>query len=304
MSDPSFVQMRTIIQSAIADSSNPQFVDQCLNQAQREVARARRWPEMMSRLFFNTEAAYETGKMAVTNASTTITLTTGTLPSTVASSGYRFALSVSDPWYTVRTRTSASVGVLAQTYAQDTNTSTSYILYKSHYSMPSTVDRIEEVWLHDDGEAVPLVSAATDQQVSLFTHYPTGTGVPTHFYMMERDSLGNRQVLLGPDTPDDVYRVEVTYRRKVTEGAFAGNLDDSRFPVILARALSMAYAPEYYERSQVEYAKYLKLLDQEWMFENEVESDHIRVGQGRISYPNLDGYHGIIGNGVVEEPTA
>ena len=55
------------------------------------------------------------------------------------------------------------------------------------------------------------------------------------FWEGERDSSGNRQVLLGPNAPDDVYRIEYTYRKQTTDGTYS--LDESRWPLVLALAL-------------------------------------------------------------------
>jgi len=296
-----FEQARTILQSRIADSSNPTADDQALNQAQREVARARRWPELVVRAFLNTEAAYSTGTVA-TDGTTSVTLTSGTWPTTVASSKFRFALSTSDPWYEVATRSSASIILLNAAYVDDDQTAASYIVYKSHYSLASAVDRVEEMWLHDAGRHVPLHSAATDQHVTEFLHYPSGPGVPTHFYNMERDASGNRQILLGPNTPDDVYRIEYTYKKKTTDGTLS--LDETRWPVILSRATAIRYEPEFYERSLVEMQRYEKLLADEWAREGETEIQEVRVADTRFRYPTRRGYYNdMMGFGRVSDPT-
>lgn len=300
-----FAQSRTIIQSRIADSSDDTAVDQALNQAQREVARARRWPELMvDNTFINTESAYETGTVVATENSTTVTLTGGVFPSTVASSKFRFALSTTDPWYEVATRTSDTEIELAENYIGDTVSGSSFIVYKSHYDLASSVDRVEAMWLHDTRRAVPLISAATDQVVTEFVHHPSGPGVPTHFYMAARTTAGTRRVLLGPNTPDDVYRIEYQYRKKITDDTFTGNLDESRWPVILSRATAIMYEPEFFERSLVEMRRYKALLDQEWANENEVETQSVRIGESRMTYPsNRSFMDNLMGYGNVQDPT-
>ncbi len=289
-----------ILQGRIADSSDPVAVAQALNQAQLEVARARRWPELMKRTFFNTEAAYSTGTVAVTADSTTVTLTGGTFPATVASGTYRFALNTSDPWYGVATRSSGTVVLLAQAYIDDTDASTDYIVYKSHYSLATDVDRVEEIWLHRDGRAIPMISTATDQMVTDFLHYPSGPGVPTHFYPIERTSSGGKQVLLGPETPDDVYRVEYTYRKKVTPDTLSGNLDETRWPAILARAGAILYEPEFYERHIAAQAEYQRLLKEEWGNESDTETQEVRVGEARMR-ATMGRYDNLMGFGRLED---
>lgn len=301
MSDPSFARAREVVQAAIADSSNPQFVDECLNQAQREVARAHRWPELIVRGFFNTIAAYSTGTVDVTEDDATVALTGGTFPTDVETAEYRFSLSYTSPWYTVATRTSGASIELAQPYIGDTETGKNFVVYKAHYSMPSTVDRIEEMWIHDRG-ATPLCNVLTDQEVYRFEHFPSGAGVPTHFLSIERDINGNRQILLGPVAPDDVYRVEYTAQRKVVDNQFAGNLDDSRWPVILARAKALAYEPEFYDRSLQEMQRYRLLLDAEWANESEVATQGTRVGQDRIDYEGMSGMDCFLGRGTIDYP--
>lgn len=258
----------------------------------------------MVRDFFTTSAAYSTGTVAVTNGSTTVTLTGGTWPSDVASGSYHFALSVSDPWYVVNTRSSDTVIVLVDNYEGTTDSSTTYAVYKSHYSLASDADRVEGMWLHDAGRAVPLVLAVTEEQVSEFLHYPSGPGVPTHFLPIERDSSGNLQVLLGPETPDAVYRVEYVYRKKVTDDTFTGNLDESRWPVILARASAILYEPEFYERSLRAQREYERLLKIEWENTTQSETQGFQVGQARVAYPGSTGYlDHLMGFGRVQDPS-
>jgi len=300
-----FAQARTILQGRIADSSDDTAVDQALNEAQREVARARRWPELMvDNAFINTLALYSTGTVVATEDSTTVTLTDGVWPATVASSKWRFALSVSDPWYEVATRSSDTVILLKEAYIGDTVSASSYVVYQSHYDLSSAVDRVEEAWVHDSGRHVPLFNAATDKQVTEFLHRPSGPGVPTHYYNAARTTAGTRRIQLGPNTPDDVYRVEYTYRKKTTDDTFVGNLDESRWPVILAKASEILYEPEFPQRALAAEAKYNRLLTAEWAAESESEVQDVTVGQTRMRYPHQQDYLGRLpGFGRVSDPT-
>ena len=300
-----FPAARKILQGRIGDSSDDQAVDDALNQAQREVARARKWPELMKRKFFNTEAAYETGTVA-TNGTTTVTLTGGVWPATVASAKYRFALSTSDPWYEVATRVSDTEITLTDAYVDDDQTASKFIVYRSNYSLDATTDRVEELWIHDQGRMLPLENAVTDQHATAFVHFPSGPGTPMRYLNIERDSSGNRQIMLGPQTPDDIFRVEYTFRRKTIDGTFSGNLDESRWPVILAKASEILYEPEFPERALQAEAKYRRLLDAEWANENESETQGIRIGDTRLRYPMSSGdlYYGtLLGYGTVSDPS-
>lgn len=292
-----------LIQTSIADSSDTNFVHACLDHAQQKVCRARRWPELMvDNTFFNTLAAYSTGTVAVTENSTTVTLTDGVWPTAVASSKYRFALGNSAPWYEVATRSSDTVILLKEAYIGDTATGSDYLVYQSHYDLATAVDRVEEMWLHDTSQPVALINASTDQEVTEFLHYPSGPGTPTHFYSSARTTRGTRRVQLGPETPDDVFRVEYTYRKKPTDGTFSGNLDESRWPVIVSRALALAYGPEFPSRAASEYMKYQFLLKEEWGEESETETQIIRIGDTRMRRPYTN-HDRVFGRGTVKGPS-
>lgn len=295
-----FADMLSDLQRNVGDSSATTFHTRCLNVAQRKVARARRWPELIDRKFFNTEAAYSTGTVAITVDTATVVLTGGVFPSTVASSTYRFALGNTDPWYGVSVRDSDTQVTLADNYIDATVTASSFIVYKSHYTLDATVDRIEEVWLHSSGNTVPLVNAVTDEQVTEFIHYPSGPGEPTHYYPMERDATTatTRQILLGPATPDDVYRVEYVFKKKTTDGTFS--LDESRYECVMAYAEYLAYKPKHQERSAAALRRYHVELGTEWTDEGETTDKGFIMGDTRVRYPG-EGYdYGrIIGDGTV-----
>jgi len=299
----SFSEARTIIQKAIADSSDDTFASQCLNQAQRLVARDKWWPELIKRDFFNTEAAYTTGTVDVTENSANVAGTSTVFPTNIATYKWRFQLSLSDPWYEVTTRTSDTAIVLTDAFVQDTATDQTYIVHRPHYSLASDCDSVRRLWIHYEGGSVPLENAATDQRVTDFMHYHSGPGTPTHYINIERDSSGNRQILLGPATPDDVYRIEYVYRKKTTDDTFTGNLDESRWHLVVQKALQLAYEPEFYERSVAAERRYMMMLDREWSASGESETTSVRVGQTRVELPGADRYlDNLLDFGTVEYP--
>lgn len=281
-----FNQLLGLIYRDIGDSSDSTTATYALNAAQRAVGRLKPWTELLDRKYFVTSAAYSTGTVAVTFNSTTVTLSSGTWPSDVASGTYRFQLSVSDPFYSVATRSSDTVILLAQAYQGSTDSSTSYLVSKPHYSLDSTVDRVREMWLHDAGRAIPLVNAETDQNVTQFLHYASGPGTPCAYLNIERDASGYRQVLLGPATPDAIRRVEYSFVKKTTDGTWS--LDDSRWPCVLSYAKALLYERDNYERSLKEMERFRVLLQDEWASTKETEDRGIQVGQARVAYPQGD----------------
>lgn len=298
-----FAQALTIVQKAISDSSDDTFATQCLNQAQRIVARDKWWPELLTRDFFNTAAAYSTGTVTVTEGSADVAGVLTVFPATVASAFWRFQLTLSDPWYEVTTRTSDTAIVLTDAYVQDTAAGQTYLVHRPHYSLASDCDSVRSLWLHYEGGSIQLHNAATDQKVTDFMHYHSGPGTPTHYINIERDASGYRQILLGPATPDDVYRVEYVYRKATTDDTFTGNLDESRWHLVVQKALQLAYEPEFYERSVAAERRYEMSLSREWAASGESETTHVRVGQTRVDHPGGDRYlENLLGHGTVDYP--
>ena len=298
-----FAQGLTIIQARIGDASDSTADTQALNAAQRKVAKARFWPELRKRAFFNTSAAFESSSgvtVAVTNGSTTVTLTGSTWPSNIDE--YRIALSPSDPFYDVATRSSDTVILLAEAYQDDTATGQEFTAYKSIYSLASDVVSHEEFWLHEQGRAVPLIYAATSEQVSEFHHYVGGTGTPTHVMPYERGSSGNKQVYLGPETPDDVFRVEYTYKKDTTDGTLT--LDDDKWPLVLELATAIRYEIEHPQRAARAMKNYRRMLDEDWAMEGDGELQEVRSGDTRWRYTSSDWYlENLPGYGRVQDPT-
>lgn len=293
-----YAAARTILQKRIADASNATEVDQAIDQAQREFAKRHFWPELRVRAFFQTYAAYQTGTVA-TDGTTQVVLTGGVWPATVESLKWRFALSNSAPWYTAGTRDSDTVLQLAEAYIGSDETASKFIIYKSHYSMPSTVDRIEQIWIHRDSEAVELKDATTDEEVSDFRHYPDGPGTPTHFLPIEEDASGNAQILLGPATPDTAWRVEYTARRKTVDGTFEF---PDRWPAVLAKASSILYENRFYERHLRALQVYETLVATAIAEDRDVEQPSGRLGDDRVNY-GPEANRPLAGSWTIEDPT-
>lgn len=282
----SFSQAKTLLLNQLGedDTATDTFAGQCLDMAQRDVARAHNWPELYVRAFFVTSALYSTGTVAVTNTSATVTLTGGTWPSDVATGAYRFALSTGSQWYKVATRSSDSVILLAADgsgtgYVGATGTGLSYVVYKVIYTLPTAVDRIEGMVLHDGTRAVPLTQTPSEAWLTDFGLFPNGSGVPTRYMTVERDASGTVQVMLGPAAPDAVYRVECLYRRQITEGTFV--LGEPLVDLVICRAQALLYARDHYQRYLAEMRLYREALRDEIYRSGDSEQPAITLGLGR-----------------------
>lgn len=108
---------------------------QLVNDALDLVAMTRRSSYWMKRAFLSLQTPYTTGTIALTNASTTVTLTTGTWP-TWAASG---RILVNGQILDVATRSSNSVVLLGTAFGGDTDSSSSFVLFQDQYTLPDNM---------------------------------------------------------------------------------------------------------------------------------------------------------------------
>lgn len=277
-----FAQAKTILLNNLGedDTATDTFAGQCLNMAQRDVARAHKWSELYTRAFVNTVDDYSTGTVTVTNDSATVTGSGTVFPSAAASSSYRFARSVGSQWYTVSARGGDTSLTLAQNYVGATAAGAAYVLYKNVYSLVSTADRVEAMWVHDGTSVTELEEVPSEKWLFDFGHFPTGLGKPTCFMTVERDSSGYIQVLLGPQAPDAIYRCEYLYRKSITDDSLV--LSEALTDLVICRAQALLYERDHFQRSIAKNREYEEALKREIARAGDSEQPGITIGAGRL----------------------
>lgn len=278
----SYAQAKTILLNTLGedDSAYDTYAGQCLDLASRDVARAHGWPELWTQAFVNTSDDYSTGTAALTNASTTVTFTGSVLPSTVVTALYRFALSATTQWYGSATRTDDTHLELSQAYRGATTSSTSFVLYANVIALATAVDRLESVWLHNGTTATELEYVPSAQWLMNFGRFPTGLGTPEFYTTWGRDSSGNVLIMVGPQAPNDVYRLEYTYFKKITEGEFT--LSEPLIDLIICRAQSLLFERDHFQRHLAKQAQYERQLAREIERAGDVVQGGISIGAGRL----------------------
>ncbi len=109
-------------------------IKQAVNDALDTLSQEAEWPYLLTdRGTFSLDAFYDTGTVAVSVGSTTMTLTTGTWP-TWAASG---KLKIAGKTYFINTRTSGSVIELATAWKATALTATTFILFRDEYPLAS-----------------------------------------------------------------------------------------------------------------------------------------------------------------------
>jgi hypothetical protein len=122
------------VQARDASGSTADAVlQQCVNSAMWWIATAKFWNFYKTYGDFTLREPYSTGSLTLTNASTTVTLATGTWP-TWAASG---KLKIGNKVYRIASRTNGTTVVLATAWAEDTESGTTYVLFQDEYALAS-----------------------------------------------------------------------------------------------------------------------------------------------------------------------
>lgn len=202
-----------------------------INEAAELISMEKQWEYYHTRGSVSLQAAYSTGTIAVTNGSTTCTLTTGTWPSWAAS-GEIFA---DGTWVEVETRTSGSVVVLAEPWGNATNATLSYTLGQVRYALPSDMSRMSVALMGNDWPWSRHTSAAHLERIK---DQWSLIDANTTMWAIEKNFL-----CVWP-IPSDDRQVNLLYFRKptaVTSGS--DTLDwDAAHVILLRRAIDYVAA--------------------------------------------------------------
>lgn len=208
-----------------------------------------------------TSAPYSTGTVAVTNASTTVTLSSGTFP-TWAASGVFSHNNVS---YTIATRDSSTQITLDVAFAGTTATGQSYSVTQEDYDLPNNFGGIMGSVSFSANQAyheIPIIGEnriREMRQVYTTSYIPQWAAVRA---MSATGTTGQRWEMLFFPAPDAAYTL--SYRYSVLQDALSvtypyplGGMYHAE--TILQSCLAVAEQKLYDERG-IEYQKWMELL--------------------------------------------
>jgi len=285
-------QAKTLITNVIGESDTTFAADvgTFLDQAQRDINRAHPWPSMLKRDWIVTVEPYVTGTVAITTNTTGLVGTGTVFPSAVVTGLYRWAPSYSATWHYVATRVGDTSLTLAEEYRGATLTATTTCIYKVDYSLPSDCEVVERINLHDhnDGEIIELAPIG-DRYLERWSALPESADRPVAF----TDAVppltdGTKQVRIGPNAPDDTYRLEVIYRKATTDGS--ASLPQDLEDLWICRAKAFAYERDHFQKYQAEMARYEAMLYDKWTKTRVVAEESFGYGQERLRGRGGDEY--------------
>lgn len=177
--------------------------------AYREVTTMRLWSYAFKRARISTVANYDTGTIAYTHSTRTVTLTGGTWP-TWAALG---TLLIDNVEYQISSRDSASALTLSVNSNPGVNVAsgTSYNLYQDQYTLP--VDFTSAGMFKDAENCISLRMVEPDAWMSLHDVALTPSQPDCAAIMASPDYQGVLALFVYPP-PDDVYHFDYVYQRQ------------------------------------------------------------------------------------------
>lgn len=203
-----------------------------LNDAVDMIAMERQWDYYHTRGAVQLRTNYQTGTLAISNGSTTCTLTGGTWPSWAASG----EIFVDGTWVAVESRTSGAVVVLADPWGNDDVTAASYNLVQFRYALPTDCIRISDTLF---GNQWPFVGQPTSAaMIESLKDAWQSVNSQAFSWAIEGGFLCFWPV------PEENRNVNLLYFRRPTPVASSGDtIDwDSQHPFLLRRAIEYVVA--------------------------------------------------------------
>ncbi len=222
-------------------SQSDTTIQQIVNDAVGWVATAKFWNFYKTYGDFTLREPYSTGTIAMTPASTTCTLTTGTWPAWAALG----KLKVGNKVYRIASRTSGSVVVLATAWAEDAETAATYLIFQDEYPLASDCLKFGELFPGSSwgwgGEPTAFESVLRAQS-SLIQGQAYPSMWATH------GSGGTAKILMWPypSGSEDVLCAYWYYRKPALLVSAGDTVDcDPLWLELLHRAIDYQIAPRY-----------------------------------------------------------
>ena len=180
--------------SALRDKSGTEFdttVKNTINRAIYRVAREANWRSLRRESSFNTVSTYTTGSgnVAVTNGSTTVTVTGATFLTDGITIGRRIKLGGSSKKYRISQVTGETTLVVDQAYDSTTSTSQTYSIYpQGQYNLPIQSSHRVFLWHEQYGHPFQM-EYITAQEGFSRGFYEDTTSIPTRYRMWGEDMV-------------------------------------------------------------------------------------------------------------------
>lgn len=217
-----------------------------VNEVYRDIGMAYdNWRWLRKHAVLNTVAVVETGTLAATKGSTTITFSSGPT-ATAAGKVILVTGNVDDPVaYRISAHTAgATTATLEAAYTGTTVTASAFKLYQDRYNLATDTKAIREIRRYGRVDPLRIVGPEVIDQAKIID---TSEGTPMLVALRDYSTTGDpttaKQLLVHP-YPDDTYQLQIEYTQSLNtevSGSTRFLCPDDYLQVLIYGTLSRAY---------------------------------------------------------------
>jgi hypothetical protein len=187
------------------------LLDSWINERYRRILRRGDWKRSRIEAVLQTVAPYSTGTVAITTATTNLTLTSGTWTSGMT--GRKIRIAARNEYYTF-TYASASTGTIDRNYEGDTATEAAYSIWQNIYALPAACRNLRSMRVFSAAKDMDEVS---QESLDEYAAARLTEGTPDRYALHEDDSSSPpvQQVELYP-IPDEILSIAYWYSQDPT----------------------------------------------------------------------------------------
>lgn len=222
-----------------------------VNGAYQHISGLYNWPWLIKTGTIQTVADITTGTVDVSAAGTTLTFSSA--PTVSVANDYWIKLTTTDDWYPISSHIASSTSAtISIPYVGTSSYSSTYILRKIFYSMPSDVDRIDEIRQAITKQKLEYIDVRTFHRIIAD---PSASYTPVYYSLIGLDSNKYWRIGLFP-TPNAVINLQVLYYQKITE--LSATTDEPLVPTkwhnVLVWAALALYGHDFIDDTRVKTA--------------------------------------------------
>lgn len=210
--DYTTLQTRVAQEAGMDLTQDSSIVGAWVNGAYQHISGVFNWPWLIKTGTIQTVADITTGTVAVSAGGQALTFSSG--PAVSVANDYWIQFTTSADWYPISAHTAASTSAtISIPYVGTSAYSSTYILRKIFYSLPSDLDRVDEIRQAITKQKLEYIDYRTFHR---YIADPTASYTPIYYSMIGLDASQYWRIGLYP-TPNAVINLQLLYYQKITE---------------------------------------------------------------------------------------
>lgn len=259
--------------TADANATMQNKLKEWVNTRYRYICGKKSWNWLIKDSIIQTTTEITTGTVEATNASTTITFSSGPTPSVA---NWFIQFSSSDDWYQISSHTATQTGAtLANAYLGTTSSTLTYTLRKVYYTLPSDMGKLLNIRQTRDDIKLHYIPIRKFDRLQADR---TAKGEPEYYSFVGQDSSNLYRLEFYP-VPNVAMNLNVRYYQVVAELSADGDIPliPTQFHDVLVWDVLGTYGYNFLDDTRINEAKAEanRILDD--MEKNELVTENIPV---------------------------